>query len=397
MRVLLRVCILSAEAVLAALVTYLLGLTAAAWRTPKQTAMRFSAPSTRFLVLIPAHNEELLLPHTLASLQKLAYPQELFEVHVVADNCNDTSADVARAYGAIAHERFDLERRGKGHALNWALERIQQQSIEYDALLILDADTQVSPDFLSIMDARIARGERVIQGYYAVLLNNQSWSVGLRSAAFSVIHYLRPQARMLLGGSAGLKGNGMVFCREVAARYRWSNSLTEDIEFHMQLLLDGERVTFAPDAVLWAEMPDRLENAQSQNERWERGRMEMIKQYVPRLLSNAIKRRDVRLVDAAIEQLIPPFSILAGLSVACAGLAVLLRSRLGIILASFNLIGQCFYTLSGLLLVKAPASVYRSLLFAPFFILWKLWIYLRLLLGMQPRHWIRTARNQQER
>lgn len=396
MRALLRACVLSAEAVLAALVAYLLGLSAAAWRAPKRTPARSSAPSTRFLVLIPAHNEELLLPDTLSSLQQLAYPFDLFEVHVVADNCSDTSAKVARAYGAIVYERFDQQRRGKGQALNWALERIQQQRVEYDALLILDADTQVSADFLNVMDARIARGERAIQGYYAVLLNNESWSIGLRSAAFSVVHYLRPQARMLLGGSAGLKGNGMVFCREIAERYCWSNSLTEDIEFHIQLLLDGERVTFAPDALLWAEMPDQLASAQSQNERWERGRMEMIKQYLPRLLSTAIKRRDLRLADAAIEQLIPPFSILAGLSAACAGLAFALRSRLGIVLACFNLIGQCLYSLSGLLLVKAPASVYRSLLFAPFFVLWKLWIYLRLLFGIQPRDWIRTARNQQE-
>lgn len=394
MKALLTACVLVCEAVLAAMVAYLVALSAAAWRAPRRTTARLSEPSTRFVVLIPAHNEEQLLPQTLTSLQRLAYPPELFEIHVIADNCSDASAEVARAYGAIAHERFDQERRGKGYALNWMLERLEQLQLEYDALLILDADTQVSEQFLSVMDARIARGQRVIQGYYAVLLNQQSWSIGLRSAAFSVLHYLRPQARMLLGGSAGLKGNGMVFRREIAQAYRWSNSLTEDIEFHMQLLLAGERVMFAPDATLWAEMPDQLATAQSQNERWEKGRMEMITQYVPGLLSRSLKKRDFRLADAAIEQLIPPFSIFAGLSVVAAGLAFALRSRLGIILACFNLVGQFFYILSGLLLVKAPASVYRSLLFAPFFVLWKIWIYIRLLLGRKPRNWIRTVRNQ---
>jgi 1,2-diacylglycerol 3-beta-glucosyltransferase len=394
MKALLTACVLVCEAVLAAMVAYLVALSAAAWRAPRRTTVRLSEPSTRFVVLIPAHNEEQLLPQTLTSLQRLAYPPELFEIHVIADNCSDASAEVARAYGAIAHERFDQERRGKGYALNWMLERLEQLQLEYDALLILDADTQVSEQFLSVMDARIARGQRVIQGYYAVLLNQQSWSIGLRSAAFSVLHYLRPQARMLLGGSAGLKGNGMVFRREIAQAYRWSNSLTEDIEFHMQLLLAGERVMFAPDATLWAEMPDQLATAQSQNERWEKGRMEMITQYVPGLLSRSLKKRDFRLADAAIEQLIPPFSIFAGLSVVAAGLAFALRSRLGIILACFNLVGQFFYILSGLLLVKAPASVYRSLLFAPFFVLWKIWIYIRLLLGRKPRNWIRTVRNQ---
>ena len=181
------------------------------------------------------------------------------------------------------------------------------------------------------MNARLAHGERVIQSYYAVRDPGNSWSVGLRYAALAVLHYLRPQGRMVLGGSAGLKGNGMVFAADLVRNHEWSASLTEDIEFHMGLILAGERVMFSPDAMVEAEMPDTLEDSQTQNVRWERGRMQMTKTYVPQLLKaagQALRKgkygRSYLLVDAAMEHIIPPFSILAALSALCFFFAIVL-------------------------------------------------------------------------
>ena len=133
-----------------------------------------SPPRTRFLVLIPAHNEEALLPATLDSLALLDYPRELYAVHVVADNCDDRTAEIARLKGAGAtrievHERHDPQLRGKGHALRWLLERLWAAGEPHDAVVILDADSVVTPNFLRAMAARLERGERVIQAYYAVL------------------------------------------------------------------------------------------------------------------------------------------------------------------------------------------------------------------------------------
>ncbi|MDW8403173.1 glycosyltransferase family 2 protein [Chloroflexus sp.] len=377
---------------LALMVAYLLLLTIAAFFARRATPLR-DQPATRFVIMIPAHNEERLLPDLLANLNQLDYPRELYSIHVVADNCTDRTAAVAKAHGAQVYERFDQTLRGKGYALEWLLQQIWERNEPHDAIVILDADSVVSVNFLRVMDARLARGERVIQAYYTVRQPEDAWSAGIRAVALIVLHYLRPLGRMVIGGSTGLKGNGMVFAADIVRRHRWTASLTEDIEYHMTLILAGERAMFAPDAVVWAEMPDSLRAAQSQNERWERGRMEMIRRYVPRLLREGLRRRSFLLIDAAIEQLIPPFSVVTGASVLIALLALLLRDPAALALAGFILGGQLVYILSGLILARAPWPVYRSLLFTPLFMVWKLWLYARLLLGIKPRDWIRTARN----
>lgn len=399
MRRLLQISLTIVQTALALLVGYLLLLTGAAWRQKRTTPARKTAPSHRFAILIPAHNEEKLLPQLLQNLQQMAYPAALFEVHVVADNCTDETAVLAQAHGATAHERFHDTLRGKGYALQWLLDRLQAGPTKYDAYVILDADSVVSANFLQVMDARLAQGERVIQAYYAVQNPGQSRSISLRYAALAVLHFLRPQGRMALGGSAGLKGNGMVFAAEAMNGRSWTASLTEDIEFHMNLILAGERVTFAPDAIVWAEMPETLADSHTQNVRWEQGRLEMIRHYVPTLLKQAFQRRSFVLFDAAVEQIIPPFSILAGGSllawlaaVAVPGNRQQRRRNLG--LSSAILLGQVVYLFAGLKLAEAPTAVYKALLGVPKFIIWKIGLYLQVALGKGAQSWVRTERNE---
>jgi cellulose synthase/poly-beta-1,6-N-acetylglucosamine synthase-like glycosyltransferase len=386
--------LIAVEIGLGLIVGYLLLLTGAALFAKRKTFPREGAPTTRFVIMTPAHNEAQLLPQLLKSLAQMDYPRELYAVHVVADNCSDSTAELGRASGAIVHERFNTTLRGKGYALQWLHQRILERGVEHDAIVILDADTIVSPNLLSVMDARMSRGERAIQAYYAVRAPESSRSAGIRAAALTVLHYLRPQGRMVLGGSVGLKGNGMAFAADILRRHGWSASLTEDIEYHMTLILAGERVTFAPDAVVWAEMPDSLKASQTQNERWERGRMDIIKSYVPNLIREGLRRRSFLLLDAAIEQLIPPFAVVAGLSVIVLLSSLLLANRFAAVLAAAIVAGQAIYLLAGLSLARAPLCVYKSLLFAPFYVAWKLLLYGRLLLGIKPRDWLRTARNQ---
>lgn len=390
---------------LAAVVGYLLMLTTAAFRASKKTTLQAGDPTTKFLFLIPAHNEELLLPTTLDSLNRLAYPAELFDIHVVADNCTDQTAAVARDRGARVHERFNETLRGKGYALQWLLERLWAQSTPHDAAVILDADTIVSANFLKVMDSRVRQGERIIQAYYAVRDPDRSWGISLRYAALAVLHFLRPQGRMIMGGSTGLKGNGMVFHHDILRQQEWTSSLTEDIEFHMAQVLEGERVYFAPDAVVWAEMPESLADADTQNERWERGRLQMARRFVPRLLNQAFGRRPVNsrflLFDAAMEHLIPPFSILMGLSLLTATTTLIAFFMWPHPLAGINLglaggivVGQAIYLLAGLSLADAPAEVYKALLYAPGFMIWKIWLYAKVILKRSDDSWVRTARNQ---
>ena len=402
---LIRAFLFLVGSLLALPVAYLLLLTGSAAaqevrqrrRAGTHAADQFGAPTTRFLVLVPAHNEEALLPATLDSLSRLDYPGELYTIHVVADNCDDRTAEIARAKGAggfrvRVHERRDPEARGKGHALRWLLERVWASGEAHDAVVILDADSVVTPNFLRAMAARLECDERVIQAYYAVRDPQRSWGAGLRYAALTAVHYLRPSARMGLGCSSGLKGNGMVFAADIPRRYRWTNDLAEDVEYHMQLILAGERVTFAPEAVLYAAMPTTLRGAQTQNVRWERGRLEQVRRYAPQLLRASLARRSFLLFDAAVEQLIPPFSVIIGATLALLPAAILARARRTTALGLALLAGEAIYSLAALVLARAPRSVYRALLYAPAFIAWKTWLYIRVLLGLDRAGWVRTAR-----
>jgi 1,2-diacylglycerol 3-beta-glucosyltransferase len=392
--------------VLTALVGYLSLVTAAAWRAKRAgaTHTQFRAtPSHHFLILMPAHNEERVIGEALASLHELDYPSSLFGFHVVADNCTDATVKIAESGGAEVHERNAPDDGGKGPALRWLLQRLWERNEPHDAVVIVDADTTVSPDFLRVMDARLADGADVVQAFYSVRDPTASPVTSLRFAALAVRHYLRPLGRTWLGGGCGLYGNGMVFRSDVLRRRTFSNHLTEDIELQLHLLLDGTRVTFAPDAVVEAEMPDTAEGSRTQHERWERGRIEMARRFVPTLIGRAARGGPagrLAYADAALDQLVPPFSVMAAATMASLTGALLRawlfpsrRSRRGVLMALATATAQGVYVLSGLRMVNSPPSVYRSLLGAPRLVVWKLRLWLRMIVAPGDVAWVRTARN----
>jgi 1,2-diacylglycerol 3-beta-glucosyltransferase len=232
----------------------------------------------------------------------------------------------------------------------------------------------------------------------------------------AMVNYVRPLGRIRLGGSAGVKGNGMLFRAELMHQHEWTAHITEDIEFHMSLIAAGEQVLFAPEAVVWSEMPTTLERSTTQNERWERGRVEMLRRYVPRLLRDASRAlgrgqwgQAYLNFDAAMEHLIPPFTVLVSLALLLSAAALLLFvlsfwlapsalswATANLLLALFLALGQTIYLGVGLHLAKAPKAIYKALLHAPAFVLWKLVLYSRILMGQQQKSWIRTARNDEK-
>jgi cellulose synthase/poly-beta-1,6-N-acetylglucosamine synthase-like glycosyltransferase len=398
-------------AVLAGLSAYLGASTVVAWwalgcgrgRTPRR-----AEPTTRFAVLVPAHDEEQLIAGALANLTSLDYPAQLYRVHLVADHCTDQTVEIAAGFDVDVHEHVRPEARGKGPALQWALQRLWDRADAPDVdapdvVVFVDADSVLDTDFLRVLDARFAGGAVAVQGHYAVANLGDSTAAGLRAAALSVRHYLRPLARTTVGASSGLYGNGMAFTADVLRQRAWSDHLTEDIEFQMELLLAGHIVDFAPDAVVAAEMPATLHGATTQNERWERGRVEMAKRYVPALLRQAVRpgaRRRVALFDGVVDHVLPPFSVLVAATIATTGLAGAVRivaparaAQRGWRLAVVVCVTQGAYLLSGLAMTKAPASVYRSLLRAPSMVAWKVGLWVRTLAGREQATWVRTVRN----
>lgn len=375
----------------AAMAAYLLVLSVAALARPPVPPR--ARQRRRFAILVPAHDEERVIERLLGSLRDQRYPRDRFSVFVVADNCTDRTAALARAAGAIVRERTDASLQAKGHALRWLLDHVRAAG-PWDAYVFFDADSVASADFLADMDARLEAGSRAIQAHYAVLNADASPVAALRAAALASLHYLRPLGRSALGLSCGLKGNGMCFAAATLDRIGWSSAgLAEDVELHLALVRAGVRVDFAPEALVRADMPATFDAAESQNLRWEAGRLSAVRRDVLPLLRHGVAERDPVQLDAAIEQLIPPLSVGLGVSAATAVGAAAAGAPLAAMLAGFASGGLALHVLAGLVAVRAPARTYLALLRAPAYVVWKLAVYLRALASPAGAPWVRTARS----
>jgi hypothetical protein len=357
---------------------------------------------TRFALLIPAHNEELVIGTLLESLQRLTYPADRYQVYVIADNCSDETALLARTSGfARVYERQDTLRRGKGYALNWMLSHLEAEGAEYDACVIVDADSVIQPDLLIQFDAALrqglARGEllQALQASNSVLNISDSPGTALRWLALSLVNHVRPLGRNALGASATLTGNGMCLSRELLARYPWQAfSRGEDYQYYLTLVEQGIRVRYVPEALVRSQMPTTFAQMRSQDMRWEAVEPEQpARQVALRLLHQGLRYRDWVRLEAAAELLTPPLSVLAGgaLLVMSASLLTgwLPTTVLGLLLAG----GQLLYTGAPLVLLRPPDGLYKALLYVPGFVIWKLWVYL--ILRHRTKHdkeWIRTDR-----
>jgi hypothetical protein len=362
---------------LAAVNGYLLALLAAA--VGSRAAPPAGAPRMRFAVVVPARDEEAGIGATLAALAALDHPPHLVEVIVVADHCTDRTATVAARAGATVWERREGGG-GKGGALAWALTRLP----DADAVVVVDADCAVSPNLLTAVEARMRAGANVVQVAYLVGNPQASAVAALRYASFALVNLVRPLGKARLGLSAGLLGTGMAFRRELLERHPWTaRSLAEDQEQHLRLVAAGERVAFAPEARVVSAMPTTLRRSSSQQLRWDAGRARLIRTWTPRLLAAGVLRRDAAQVHAALEPLVPPQSLLLA-----ANLAVAARGGR----AGWNLAAQAAFVAGGLVVVRAPAAVWRSLALAPALVAWKLALLARLWAGRGPTGWVRTER-----
>ncbi len=396
--------LLAANGLLAVPVTYLGMLTAAgilnSLTSSKVTNGR--RPSHHFVILVPAHDEQLVIGRLLASLDELRYPPDLFDVWVVADNCRDETAAVARALGVDVLERTDPEHPGKGFALNWAIRELAERNAEYDVAVFIDADSVVEPAFLMALDARFDAGAEVVQGYYGVLDPDTSPAVALRAAALACRHHLRPLGRSIIGGSCGLFGNGMAMLRSVIQSREWTSHLVEDLEFQLELILSGTLVAYEPEARLHAEMPDTLEHSTTQHRRWEKGRMQILRHFLPLLARTSVRNKEHRVakIDAALDIVVPPLSLLAGavstVAVCSVTANLICPTRLRRLCAEIGLLMGAVmsaHVFAALRMTRAPRSVYLALSRAPQLLIWKI----RMMAELTPRssnvEWVRTQRN----
>jgi 1,2-diacylglycerol 3-beta-glucosyltransferase len=379
---------------------YLFLLALASVRPAPPTA-RGRHPSHSYVIAIPAHNEASVIESTVRRLSILDYPANLFSIHVVADHCSDDTAVLARQAGALVHERNDGPRAGKGAALSWLFQRVWDDG--HDAVLVFDSDTQVDPDFLRIMDARLAQGDQVIQGQHVISNPESGWFPALTWAMFLIDNRFQNLGRANLGWSVKHMGDSICFRTDVLRRMGWGEGLTEDYQLRQRLLLEGIKIAYEPAAIGYGEAPRTWAQARAQRARWLRGTRDASQQFAQRLLMEGIRRRDAALLDGAVQSYLPSYSTLTMISILSLLIQVLVNWQVGpifswtVVRVWAAVVSALFvYPLIGLALEKAPLRAYLAILSGPFFIIWRTWLALVARLGRKPVSWIRTAHGEQE-
>jgi GT2 family glycosyltransferase len=374
--------------------TYLAALAALSWANRPPAPV--SGPRTRFEVVVPSHNEEVGIAATVANLLAVDYPAELRRVVVVADNCSDATAARAAAAGATVLERHDTEKRGKGYALAYAFERALSEG-RTDAVVVVDADTTVTPNLLRAFDARLQAGALAIQAEYAVANRQASWRTRLMHIGFTLFHDVRSRARERLGVSAGLRGNGMAFATRLLHEVPHDAfSVVEDVEYGIRLGRAGHRVYYAGDARVFGEMVSSEKGSRSQRRRWEGGRLTLARRHAGGLLGEGLRRRSLLLLDLAADLLVPPLTY-----VALAMMLGVIASALWVVLGhgpwwaaapwAAAAAGFALYVARGVWLSRVGPRAILDLAWAPVYMAWKVVLALRSSASRE-REWVRTAR-----
>ncbi len=267
---------------------YLLVLTLLSARLPSSPQ---STRTMRFDIIIPAHNEEAGIAEAVHSALSIDWPADRFRVIVVADNCADATAEIAAGAGAHVLIRQNSEQRGKGYALAYAFHDSRERSWA-DAVAVIDADSRVSTNLIEAMAARMERGEKAVQVHYGVSNINASWRTRLMTIAMTSFHQVRSRARERLGLSCGIRGNGWALTHALLEQVPYASfSLTEDLEFGIELGMRGVRVAYADEARCDGEMVSGGKGARSQRQRWEQGRVAVLRSRTLPLLKRAVTLR----------------------------------------------------------------------------------------------------------
>lgn len=272
-------------------------------------------PEKSFALVVAAHNEEMVIEDIVHSIQIVDYPKELYDIYVIADNCTDNTAQKAREAGAIVKERFDKEKRGKGYALEWMFDKIFKMDKKYDAVVILDADNLVSGNFLKAMNNKLCDGYKVVQGYLDSKNPNDTWITGSYSISFWSANRMVQLSRSNLKLSNQLGGTGFCIDTSILKDLGWgATCLTEDLEFTCKLVLNGCKVGWAHEAVVYDEKPLTLVQSWSQRRRWMQGFADVSSRYFFKLIKKSIKDFDFVALDCALYSIQPIIIILLGIS-----------------------------------------------------------------------------------
>ena len=274
------------------------------------------AKDNRYAVLICARNEQRVIGDLIASLRGQTYSQGLLSIFVLADNCTDDTAMVARVAGANVYERFNQVQVGKGYALQELLEHLEQDYPQgFDGYFVFDADNILAPNYVEAMNRTFSDGHDIVTSYR----NSKNYGDNWISAGYA-LWFLRESrylngARCRLGSSCAVSGTGFLFSRRILEKCGGWNFflLTEDIQFTIANVVRGEKVGYCPTAVLYDEQPTTFRQSFRQRLRWSRGYLQVFGKYGVSLF-RGIFRGSFSCYDMTMN--IMPAAVLSGASIA---------------------------------------------------------------------------------
>lgn len=265
----------------------------------------------KFMAIIPAHNEEMVIKNLVQSLREQDYPKDLYDIYVIADNCTDATAEIAKENGAIVYKRFDPEHKTKGYALNWFLKQKIEENADYDAFCVFDADNVVDKNFIKNMNKKLCQGEEIVQGYRDIKNPTDSWI----SAGYAIFYWMMNRfyhlARYNLGLSPLINGTGFMVKFDVIKPNGWQTiTLTEDIEFSLINISKGRRLGWATDAIVYDEQPVGFKQSWSQRSRWSVGHLQCMKHYTKDLAKGVKDHKTLMNFDGLLYMMGIPMMIL---------------------------------------------------------------------------------------
>jgi cellulose synthase/poly-beta-1,6-N-acetylglucosamine synthase-like glycosyltransferase len=361
------ICIAAIAAILALPGTIeLLLLTFSAVFLPRPKTGIIAAKSMRVGIVVPAHNEAANIAACVGSLRAADHKNFCVEILVVADNCDDKTAQIAGDSGARVLVRKNADLRGKGYALDFAFQTLLGEGCE--ALLVVDADTQVAPNFIVESAGQLLAGADAVQSRYVVKNPEASIRTRLMKVAFLAFNVLRPRGRDRMGLSCGIYGNGFGMRAETLRAVPYlSAGLVEDLEYHFCLLRAGKRVRFVDRATVSSDMPTSGKGVETQRARWEGGRIAVFRKEAAPLLGS-LMRGDVRAIEPMLDLLLLPLAfhvtfLLVAASAPWMPVRIAGLSGLAVVV---------FYLMAALAIGGGTWRDVVSLLAAPFYVVWKL-------------------------
>jgi cellulose synthase/poly-beta-1,6-N-acetylglucosamine synthase-like glycosyltransferase len=357
----------------------------------KQVNADVITASGKFVVVVPAHNEELNLLTTLNSLKECIDPCYDTEVVVIADNCTDQTATIARELGIRVIERNDSMNRGKGSALKFAFSKLIKEG--YQFLAVIDADTRVEKNFVEVVRQTFGNGADAVQVPYIVLNEKDNLRTRLMSLAFGAFNWLRPLSRQRFGLSTGILGNGFVLRSETLARAPYEAcSIVEDLEYHLLLVKEKLKVQFASGTSVSGLIPLKEQGLESQRVRWEGGRLRMIREKTP-VLFKAVVTGQYRFIEPLLELLLLPLGYM--------GVLFLLGFVLSTGILKIYFLGTLFLLLVHMLLGwKISNGSWQQLggvFYIPVYLFWKLLKIVKIgKSSNKHQKWKRTERDSKE-